>query len=116
MLATELMGSNLRTRETVRCGESENKTFHEIIEASTIHGWHTFDQSLLTAVEADLITEETTIAYSTNKSRMRQSLDLLAKKRGAETSDPASGLKMQLRPASEPNRVIRPRTTPAAAS
>src|SRR5207248_1618742 len=59
LLITEVMGSNLRTRETIRYGESENKNFHEITEASAIFGWHTFDQSLLQAREADLITEET---------------------------------------------------------
>src|ERR1019366_9253490 len=30
----ELMGSNLRTQEAIRLGESEGKTFYEIIEAS----------------------------------------------------------------------------------
>jgi twitching motility protein PilT len=115
LLITEVMGSNLRTRETIRRGESENKNFHEIIEAAAIHGWHTFDQSLLKACEADLITEETAISYSTNKSTMRQSLDLLAKKRGAVRSDPASGLTLERPPAGDQNRVIRPRTAPAAA-
>ena len=30
----EIMGSNLRTQETVRLGETEGKTFYEIIESS----------------------------------------------------------------------------------
>src|SRR5437870_13162538 len=32
LLMTEIMGSSLRTRETIVYGESENKTFQEIIE------------------------------------------------------------------------------------
>jgi twitching motility protein PilT len=116
LLITEVLGSNLRTRETIRYGESENKTFHEIIEASTIYGWHTFDQSLLKAREADLITEETTMSYCTNKTTMRQSLDLLAKKRGAARHDTDAGLKLERSPAGEQNRVIRPRTAGAAGS
>ena len=42
------MGSSLRTRETLLYGESENRTFQEIIEAGSTLGWHSFDQSLLT--------------------------------------------------------------------
>src|SRR3954471_8579215 len=40
----EIMGSNLRTQETIRLGESEGKSFYEIIEASAPFGWRTFDQ------------------------------------------------------------------------
>jgi len=116
LLITEVMGSNLRTRETIRYGESENKSFHEIIEASAIFGWHTFDQSLLKAREADLITAETVMSYCTNKTNMRQSLDLLAKKRGVEPGDADLGLKLERPAAGEQNRVIRPRTAPGAVS
>ena len=34
VLVTEIMGSNLRTRETILLGESESRNYHEIIEAS----------------------------------------------------------------------------------
>jgi twitching motility protein PilT len=113
LLITEVMGSNLRTRETIRYGESENKSFHEIIEASAIFGWHTFDQSLLKALEADLITEETAMSYSSNKTNMHQSLDLLAKKRGAEPSHPDLGLKLERGGPPLPKRVITPSAKPA---
>jgi twitching motility protein PilT len=98
ILITEVMGSNLRTRETIRYGESETKSFHEIIEAQTMLGWHTFEQSLLRAREADLITDETAIIYCTNKSIMRRDLDLLTKRRGNVQSEKASGLKMDRPP------------------
>src|ERR1700730_2058816 len=49
LIVTEILGSNLRTREVIRYGESESKTFNDIIEASSPLGWHTFDQSLLRA-------------------------------------------------------------------
>src|SRR5204862_4611840 len=35
----EVMGSNLRTKESIKQGESEGKRFYEIIEASTTYGW-----------------------------------------------------------------------------
>src|SRR6266436_1718126 len=43
----EIMGSNLRVQESIRLGESEGKTFYEIIEASQPFGWRTFDFSCL---------------------------------------------------------------------
>ena len=58
-LLTEIMGHNLRTRETIALGEGENRSFYEIIEASAPFGWITFDQSILSAYEAAMISEET---------------------------------------------------------
>src|SRR6267154_1528105 len=54
----EIMGSNLRTQETIRLGESEGKSFYEIIEASQPFGWRTFDFSVLEAYEQNKINEE----------------------------------------------------------
>lgn len=75
LLVTELMGNNLRTREAIEVGEAENRRLHDIIEAGSSAGWHSFEQSLLKAIEDDLITEETAMIYSVNKPAMRQRLD-----------------------------------------
>lgn len=76
-LVTEVMGSNLRSREVINLGESEKRDLHEIIESSvTPYGWHSFEQSLLRSYVEGLITEETAVLYSTHKSRIRQALDL----------------------------------------
>lgn len=96
LLVTEVLGSNLRTREAIRYGESESKTFNEIITASSPMGWHTFDQSLLKAREANLLTDETVLTYCTNKGKTRQELDLLQKRRGEEISYASSGLKLDI--------------------
>ena len=94
LLVTEVMGSNLRTREAIRYGESENKSFHEIIRAASAFGWHTFDQSLLNAREADLVTDETVLMHCTNKSAMRRDLDIVARRQGTHHHETASGLKI----------------------
>ena len=47
----EIMGANLRTQESIRLGESEGKSFYEIIEASYTFGWRTFDHACLEAYE-----------------------------------------------------------------
>jgi twitching motility protein PilT len=116
LLVTEIMGSSLRTRETILYGESEGKTFQEIIEAGSTLGWHTFDQSLIAACEAEQITDETALLYSNNKGRMRRELDQLAKRRGLGEFDMPSGLRLnsphgaeEFNP--EPRRVIMPKAT-----
>jgi twitching motility protein PilT len=79
ILVTELMGSNLRSREAMLLGEGENRRFSDIIEAGSTLGWHSFEQSLTKAYEQDLITEETALLYSINKSLMRQRVDTVNK-------------------------------------
>lgn len=96
LLVTEVLGNNLRTRETIVYGESEGKRFHDIIEASSTRGWHTFDQSLLKAREAELVTDETVLAYCTNKARTAQELELLRKRRGLSEPQKSSGLKLDI--------------------
>lgn len=94
LLLTEIMGSSMRTRETLLYGEGENRTFQEIIEAGSTLGWHSFDQSLLKAYEADLITEDTAIIFCAHKNKMRRDIDTLKKTRG-KTFEAPSGLQMQ---------------------
>jgi twitching motility protein PilT len=94
LLVTELMGSNLRTREAIGVGENENRRLSDIIEAGHAYGWHSFEQSLIKAYEDDLITEETAILYCINKSQMRQRVDIVNKRR--ETAPAASTLKMKV--------------------
>jgi twitching motility protein PilT len=83
LLVTELMGSNLRTREVIALGESENRNIGNIIEAAQPAGWHSFDQSLQKAYEEDLITEDMALLYCTNKGQLGQRLDMVNKHRAS---------------------------------
>ncbi len=100
-LVTELMGSSLRTREAIEMGENENRRLHDIIEAGSTGGWHSFEQSLLKAVEENLITEETAMTYSINKPAMRQRLDFSKSKHTPRTAKPATALPMMVVEAAE---------------
>jgi twitching motility protein PilT len=94
-LLTEIMGYNLRTRETIALGEGDHRNFYEIIEASVPFGWMTFDQSILNAYENDLITEETAKLYASRKGRVSRGIDIIQKTRGMDT-DLDSGLRLDL--------------------
>jgi twitching motility protein PilT len=111
LLMTEIMGSSLRTRETILYGESENKSFAEIIEAGTNQGWRSFDQSIIEAFKAGTISEETAITCCSNKGKMRRDLDLIQRKRGIATEPEHSGLKLNI---PEPIRIIE--EAPASAT
>lgn len=96
LLATELMGSNLRTREAILLGENENRCLEEIIEAGSVYGWHTFEQSLVKAYEQDLITDKTALLYCSNKMKMIQRMDALNKPRSSPQFDTLiANLRMQ---------------------
>ncbi|MBW2144048.1 MAG: Flp pilus assembly complex ATPase component TadA, partial [Deltaproteobacteria bacterium] len=84
--AFEIMGSNLRVKEVVEQGESEGKTFYEIIEGSQPFGMMTFDQCIADLFQKGLITEQTAISYASRKSAVGRSIDAIKSTRGEKTT------------------------------
>jgi twitching motility protein PilT len=93
--ALEIMGNNLRVTEAIEHGESEGKTFYEIIEAAAPFGWKTFDMAILELFEQELITEETALLYCTNKGIVTRGIDRIKKIKGESTST-LKGLSLDL--------------------
>jgi twitching motility protein PilT len=94
-LLTEILGHNLRTKETIALGEGEHRSFYEIIEASSPFGWMTFDQSILNAYENELIDEETAKVFASRKGKVTRGIDLVQKARGVD-NDLDSGLRLDM--------------------
>jgi len=88
ILASEVMGSNLRVREAILLGEGDLRNFNDIIEDNGVHGWHTFEMSLLKMFRESRITEDTAMNYSVNKPNMRKSIDLAKKEMGTNDDAP----------------------------
>jgi len=84
--ALEIMGNNLRVKDSIEHGETEGKTFYEIIEASAAFGWKTFDMAILELYEQGLITEETALLYCSNKGVVTRGMDKIKKRRGESTT------------------------------
>jgi twitching motility protein PilT len=93
LMINEIMGSNLRTRETLLLGEAENRTYSEIIDASATYGWRTFDRTLIDCFAQKLITEETAMIFATSRNKVRTGIDRARKLSGAEET---GGLDMKL--------------------
>jgi twitching motility protein PilT len=83
----EIMGANLRTKESIMQGEAEGKSFYEIIDASQPFGWRTFDSSCLEAYRKGLIAEETALLYCSKRGPVTRGIDLIKKSRGESTSN-----------------------------
>ena len=84
--AFEIMGSNLRVKDTILHGESEDKTFYEIIEGSQAFGMMTFDQYIADLYAKGLITEETAVSYASRKSILGRSIDSIKALKGEKTT------------------------------
>lgn len=91
--AFEIMGNNLRTKDSIINGESEGKTFYEIITDSTALGWRTFDTSMLELYENGSITEDTAMAYASRKPIVGRGIDQIKSSKGIATTD-IEGLNM----------------------
>jgi twitching motility protein PilT len=84
--AFEIMGSNLRVKDTILHGESEGKTYYEIIEGSQAFGMMTFDQCISDLFQQGKIDEETAMSYSSRKAVVGRAIDQIKAARGEKTT------------------------------
>ena len=85
--AFEIMGANLRVKDAILHGESEGKTFYEIIQAGKAFGMITFDDYIVELFKQGLISEETGKAYASNKGIVSRGIDTVKSARGQSTTD-----------------------------
>jgi twitching motility protein PilT len=85
--AFEVMGSNLRVKDTILNGESEGKTFYEIIQAGKAFGMITFDDYIVDLFSQGKVSEDTAKAYASNKGIVGRGIDSIKSSRGQETTD-----------------------------
>lgn len=91
--ALEVMGSNLRVKEAIMNGESEGKTFYEMMQQGRPFGWTTFDDWIIGLYQEGLITEDTAKAYASKRAVVKRGVDNIRAARGEKTSD-IEGLKI----------------------
>ena len=84
--AFEIMGTNLRVKNSILNGESEGKTFYEIIEGGRPFGMITFDQSVSELYERGFITERTALSYASRKPVTGRAIDAIKALRGEKTT------------------------------
>ncbi len=85
--AFEIMGSNLRVKDTILNGEAEGKTYYDIITDGKTYGMTTFDAYIVGLYAKGLITEDTAMAYSSRKGIVGRGIDNVKSERGEATTD-----------------------------
>lgn len=85
--AFEALGTSLRVKDTIMHGESEGKTFLDIIQQGKAFGMVTFDNCIVDLYEKGLITEETAKAYASNRSNVGRGIDAIKSARGEKTTN-----------------------------
>jgi twitching motility protein PilT len=85
--AFEIMGADLRVKEVILEGESEGKTFYEIIESNRAFGWSTFDDYILELFQEGKVSHDTAMAYASKKAIMRRGIDRIKAARGEKVTD-----------------------------
>jgi twitching motility protein PilT len=91
----EILCTSLRIKDLLINGETEDKTFYNVLKEGITHNVRTFDQHLLELYEQGLITEESAVAYSSHSSEIKRGLDTIKSARGERTSD-IDGLHMEV--------------------
>ncbi|MGM0454117.1 MAG: type IV pilus twitching motility protein PilT, partial [Thermodesulfobacteriota bacterium] len=86
--AFEMLRTSLRVKDSILNGESEGKTFYDMMEAGTAFGMTTFDNFIVHHLfEQGLITEETAMGFASRKSVVGRGIDGVKSQRGEATSD-----------------------------
>lgn len=85
--AFEILRMNLRVKEAILQGESEGKTYYEMMQAGKPFGMTTFDDYIVGLYEQGVITEETAMAYASNKAITGRGIDKVKSARGEATTD-----------------------------
>jgi twitching motility protein PilT len=85
--ALEILCTSLRIKDLILNGETEEKTFYNVLKAGSTSNMRTFDQHLMDLFEHGLITEETAIIFSSHRSEIKRGLDTIKSARGEKTTD-----------------------------
>ena len=83
----EILSTSLRIKDVIINGESEGKTFYDILSSGGAYGMWTFDKHILKLLMQGMITEETALAYASRKTIVARGIDTLKAAKGEKTTD-----------------------------
>ena len=83
----EILSTSLRVKEAILHGESEGKTFYEMMQDGRAFGMTTFDDHILGLYEQGLITHETAMTYASRRGVVGRGIDMIKSSRGETTTD-----------------------------
>jgi len=84
--AFEILGTNMRVKDLILHGETEENTFYDIMENSQAFDMMTFDQCIGEHYKNGLITEETALGYASHKAVVGREIDSIKAAKGEKTT------------------------------
>ena len=83
----EIMNNNMRVKDTILNGETDDKTFYDIVREGDAYGMWTFDQHIIRLYKQGLISEQTAKGYATRKAIVARGIDSVKASKGEKTTD-----------------------------
>ncbi|MCL2458544.1 MAG: twitching motility protein, partial [Desulfobulbus sp.] len=99
----EILCTSMRIRDLIINGETEEKTFYNVIRDGSARDMRTFDQHLLELFESGLVTEESAVLFASHRSEIKRGMDTIKAARGERTSS-IDGLSMEQQQEEDPYR------------
>jgi len=84
--AFEILGTNMRVKDLILHGETEDNTFYDIMADSQAFGMMTFDQCIAEHYKNGLITEETALGYASHRAVVGREIDSIKAAKGEKTT------------------------------
>lgn len=92
--AMEILCTSLRVKDLIINGETEDKTFYNVIKNGSALEMRTFDQHMLQLYSDGIITEQTAMASCSQRNEMHRGIDQIKAERGEATTS-LTGLAME---------------------
>jgi len=93
--AMEILCTSLRVKDLILNGESEDKTYYNVIKSGSALQMRTFVQHILELFSEGMITEETALTYCSYRNEIYRGIDRIKATRGEATSS-LTGLAMEV--------------------
>jgi len=84
--AMEILRTSLRVKDLIINGETEDKTYYNVISEGSALDMRTFDQHLLELFSRGMITEKSAVTYCSHRAEMNRGLDRIKSERGESTT------------------------------
>lgn len=84
--AMEILRTSLRVKDLIINGESEDKTYYNIISEGSALDMRTFDQHILELYSRGMITEKSAVTFCSQRAEMNRGLDRIKSERGEATT------------------------------
>jgi twitching motility protein PilT len=84
--AMEILRTSLRVKDLILNGETEDKTYYNIISEGSALDMRTFDQHILELYSRGMITEKSAITFCSHRAEMNRGLDKIKSERGESTT------------------------------